>query len=147
MQQACSLRLYFWNNTHPLCLQWIPMSSEIPSVPLSSSPFQNTQLAKIIFPKLVSHWYRKYDVKHENIFLHTLQIQFVGWLTHKHKHTQTPANTDTHTQSNLFSSVLAICMKMIGLMKMSGCNYLQIKNITKSDYMLCSRYACLSRCF
>ncbi len=76
--------------------------------------------------------------------LRTSQKQVLGCLTHKHKHL---IHTHPRLGSNFSSSVLTNGMKMIALMKMSGWNYLQIKNVTKSDYTLCSRYACLSGCF
>lgn len=121
------------------------MSSEISSLRLSSSSFQNTQLAKTIFPKLVCHWYRKHSVRHLKKDLHTWQMQIVGWLTHKQKQvcTNTHACTYAYAQYN-FSS--CIWMEMIDLVKLSGCNYLQIKNVKKIDYILCSRHDYSSRC-
>ena len=62
-------------------------------------------------------------------------------------YTHTHTHTHAHTQSNFASCVLMIFMKMIALMKSSGCNYFQIKNCYKIRLHLCSRYACLNGCF
>lgn len=84
--------------------------------------FHLRQLAQIIFPELVCRWYNaeimQEDV-HKYIYIYIFLI---------------------HPPFRVKTEMIAPPMKM------SGCNYLKIKNFffPKSDYSLCSRYDCLS---
>lgn len=82
--------------------------------------FHLRQLAKIIFPELVCRWYNA-EIMQEDVHKYiSIYIFYSSTFQTKNRDDSPP-------------------------MKMSGCNYLKIQIFfPKSDYSLCSRYACLS---